>query len=65
MVTPMMLATSTPVGVSTARYMRATATTAMTPATTPLPICRNRPCGTRAYSMLTSRPVSTATGSSG
>ena len=61
MITP----TRTPVGVSMARYRRASATSVTIPATTALPNCRIRPCGIRAYSMPTSRAVSIATGANG
>src|SRR4029450_2347369 len=50
MVTPMPTPTTTSVGASTPKAIRAPATTAITPAASHLPVLRQRPSGTSVYS---------------
>src|SRR6266576_5419165 len=55
MVTPMPTPTSTSVGASTPSAIRATPTSATSPAATHLPVLRQRPLGTSVYRIATAR----------
>lgn len=63
--TPMTMPTSTSLGLSCARYTRATPTRPITTVAAAFPYWRSRPCGTRQYSAITSRAVNTAIGREG
>ena len=65
MVTPMAAPTSTSLGVSTPRYMRSRASRVTSPVATHLPACRQRPLGTRLYSIVTRMAENQATGRDG
>ena len=64
-VTPMPTPTSTSVGASTPSAIRATPTSATSPAATHLPVLRQRPLGTSVYRIATSTAAKVATSAAG
>src|SRR5262249_35746325 len=65
MVTPMTTPTSTSVGASTPSAIRATPTSATSPAATHLPVLRQRPLGTSVYRIATSTAAKVAISAAG